>query len=143
MSLNEEVWLPQVKFVMQTIALNYPKHPNDVTKKKYYDFVQNIPLLIPMKPLGNDFIKLLDDYPVTPYLGSRLSFMKWIHYIFTKVYKDNGMQADDFQKSLEKYYDKYKPTKEQDNDYYNLKRKVIQLLIILAISGTAAYLYNK
>ena len=34
MSLNEEVWLPQVKFVMQTIALNYPKHPNDVTKKK-------------------------------------------------------------------------------------------------------------
>jgi len=85
MSFNKEVWMPYIHFTMQTIALNYPKHPNDVTKKKYYDFIQNLPLFIPMKPFGNDFIKLIDDYPVTPYLDSRLSFMKWVNYIFNKI----------------------------------------------------------
>ena len=42
-----------------------------------------------MKPLGNDFIKIIDNYPVTPYLESRLSFVKWVHYIFNKIYKKN------------------------------------------------------
>ena len=143
MSLNQEVWLPYIKFMMQTIALNYPKYPNDTTKKKYYDFIQNIPLFIPMEPMGNDFIKMIDNYPVTPYLESRLSFMKWVHYIFNKIYKNNNMKTDDLQTSLEKYYDKYKPSKEQDKDYYNLKRKVIQIGIVLGVVGLVAYLYKK
>ena len=91
MSLNREVWLPRVKFVLQTMALNYPKHPNDVTKKKYYDFIQNLPLFIPMEPFGNNFIRIIDNYPVTPYLESRLSFMKWVHYIFNKIQKQHNM----------------------------------------------------
>jgi|TARA_R110002020_G_scaffold144833_1_gene318009 hypothetical protein len=143
MSLNREVWLPRVKFVLQTMALNYPKHPNDVTKKKYYDFIQNLPLFIPMEPFGNNFIRIIDNYPVTPYLESRLSFMKWVHYIFNKIQKQHNMGIEDFQTSLEKYYDAYKPSKEQDKDYYNLKRKVIQMIIVLGIGGIAAYLYNK
>ena len=96
-----------------------------------------------MKPLGNDFIEMIDNYPVTPYLESRLSFMKWVHYIFNKIYKKNNMNTDDLQTSLEKYYDKYKPTTEQDKDYYNLKRKVIQVSIVLGVIGVAAYLYKK
>jgi hypothetical protein len=143
MSLNKHVWLPHIKFFMMTIALNYPKHPNDVAKKKYYDFIQNLPLFIPMKPFGNDFIKTIDTYPVTPYLESRLSFMKWVHYIFNRIQKEENMETETFQASLEKYYDNYKPSNEQDHDYYNLKRKVIQMIIVLTIMGTAAYLYNK
>jgi hypothetical protein len=143
MSLNKEVWLPHVKFFMMTMALNYPKHPNDVSKKKYYDFIQNLPLFIPMSPFGNNFIKTLDNYPVTPYLESRLSFMKWIHYIFNKIQKEHNMETENFQTSLEKYYDHYKPTKEQDKDYYNLKRKVIQMSVVLIIMSVAGYLYNK
>ena len=143
MSLNQEVWLPYIKFMMQTIALNYPKYPNDTTKKKYYDFIQNIPLFIPMEPMGNDFIKMIDNYPVTPYLESRLSFMKWVHYIFNKIHKNNNMKTDDLQTSLEKYYDKYKPTQEQNKDYYNLKRKVIQISFIVSVIALVAYLYKK
>ena len=37
MGLNPEVWLPHLKFTLQTIAITYPKHPNDVSIKKYYD----------------------------------------------------------------------------------------------------------
>ena len=143
MSLNQEVWLPYIKFMMQTIALNYPKYPNDTTKKKYYDFIQNIPLFIPMEPMGNDFIKMIDNYPVSPYLESRLSFMKWVHYIFNKIYKNNNMKTDDLQTSLEKYYDKYKPTQEQNKDYFNLKRKVIQISFIVSVIALVVYLYKK
>ena len=34
MRLNHNVWLPHLKFTLQTIAITYPKYPNDVTKKK-------------------------------------------------------------------------------------------------------------
>jgi len=40
MGLDPKVWLPHFQFVMQTMAISYPKHPNDVSKKKYYDFIQ-------------------------------------------------------------------------------------------------------
>ena len=28
MKLNYEIWLPKLKFTLQTIALNYPESPN-------------------------------------------------------------------------------------------------------------------
>lgn len=34
MGLDPKVWLPHLIFVMQTIAISYPAHPNDVSKKK-------------------------------------------------------------------------------------------------------------
>ena len=41
--------------------------------------------LFQIGPLGNNFLKLLDTFPVTPYLSSRLSFMKWVHFINNKL----------------------------------------------------------
>ena len=87
MKLDSKVWIEQFKFIMITISMYYPKNPNEVTKKKYYDFIQNIPLFFPEKPLGDLFIKILDDFPVTPYLDSRLSFMKWVNFINNKINK--------------------------------------------------------
>ena len=37
--------------------------------------------------LVNNFLDLLDKYPVTPYLSSRMSFMKWVNFIFNKINK--------------------------------------------------------
>ena len=85
MALDPDVWGPYYWFVLMTIALCYPLNPNDVTKKKYYDFIHNIPLLIPVEKLGNNFSNLIDQYPVTPYLDSRDSFIKWTHFIHNKV----------------------------------------------------------
>ena len=44
MGLNYNVWLPHLKFTLQTIAMTYPSKPNDVSKRKYYDLIQNLPL---------------------------------------------------------------------------------------------------
>ena len=85
MGLNPNIWLPHLKFTLQTIAITYPSHPNDVSKRKYYDLVQNLPVFFPFSPIGKNFLDLLDKYPVTPYLSSRMSFMKWVHYIECKI----------------------------------------------------------
>ena len=121
MSLNPYVWLPYFKFILQTIAVQYPKKPNEVTKKKYYEFVSNIPVFFPMKPLGKTFRIMLDKYPVTPYLDSRLSFMKWCNYIINKINVILELPEEDFYKSLEEYYKKYKP--KEDLERINLKNK--------------------
>ena len=44
MKLKYEIWLPQLKFILQTIALYYPKNPNEITIRKYYNLVQNLPV---------------------------------------------------------------------------------------------------
>ena len=71
MKLRHEIWLPHLKFTLQTIALNYPLNPNEITIRKYYNFIQNLPLFFPDDPIGNYMLKLLDEFPVTPYMNSR------------------------------------------------------------------------
>ena len=34
MLLNPKIWLTKYMFIMKLISINYPKSPNDVTKKK-------------------------------------------------------------------------------------------------------------
>ena len=85
MALDPEVWGPFYWFVLHTIALSYPTHPNETIKKKYYDFLQNMPLFLPISTMGNKFSELLDKYPVTPYLDSRESLIKWMHFIHNKI----------------------------------------------------------
>ena len=85
MTLEPKIWGPHYWFFLHTIALSYPKYPNTITKKKYYEFIQNMPLFIPVESMGNDFSKLLELYPVTAYLDSRESFIKWLHFIHNKV----------------------------------------------------------
>ena len=143
MSLNREVWLPRVKFVLQTMALNYPKHPNDVTKKKYYDFIQNLPVFFPLEPIGKNFLELLDKYPVTPYLSSRMSFMKWVHFIFNKINEQLDKPVEDFYDSLEKYYDEYKPKEIRNREIIKTKKRYIQFASALLITLGIVYFYKK
>ena len=85
MALDPKVFGPHYWFFLHTISMNYPKYPNAVTKKKYYDFIQNLPLFIPVEKHAADFSKLLDEYPVSPYLDSRDSFVRWMHFIHNKI----------------------------------------------------------
>ena len=125
MGLNYNVWLPHLKFTLQTIAITYPAKPNDVSKRKYYDLIQNLPVFFPLEPIGNNFLKLLDKYPVTPYLSSRMSFMKWIHFIFNKIQEQLEQPIEDFYESLEKYYEEYKPKEIRNKEMIHTRKKYI------------------
>jgi hypothetical protein len=83
--MDASIWGPHFWFVLHTIAHSYPKYPNSITKRKYYDFIQNLPLFLPDDEMGEKFEKILDKYPVTPYLDNRDSFVRWTYFIHNKI----------------------------------------------------------
>ena len=143
MVLNPKVWGPHYWFVLHTIANTYPLAPNDVTKKKYYDFIQNLPLLLPIEEIGNSFAKYLDKFPVTPYLDSRPSFIKWMHFIHNKINVSIGEPELSMEESMAQYYEEYKPKIVKDAEQRKQREKLIFLLILLFLLIIGGILYNK
>jgi hypothetical protein len=109
MNFDPIVWGPHFWFFLHTIAHSYPTTPNEVTKRKYYDTIQNMPLFIPDSDIGDRFSNLLDKYPVSPYLGSRESFVRWVHFVHNKVNVILGKDEMSFLESVDAYFAQYKP----------------------------------
>jgi len=141
--LDPTVWGPHFWFFLHTISLTYPKRPNDVTKKKYYDFVQNIPMWIPVESMATNFSKLLDEYPVSPYLDSRDAFIRWMHFIHNKINERLEKRKISLGEFYETYYKEYKPKQQQWVDYYKVKNKIGYTIILALCIGSIVYLYNK
>ena len=143
MRLDPKIWGPKYWFVLHTIALTYPDTPNSVTKKKYYDFIQNLPLFLPIENVGNNFSKMLDKYPVTPYLEGRESFIKWMHFIHNKINVELGVPEVTTEEAMSSYYSHYKPKAVSNIEEKKRREKIIYLVIILFILAIGIYLYSK
>lgn len=141
MALDANVWGPHYWFFLHTIALTYPHQPNAVVKKKYYDFIQNLHLFMPIDKMGNEFTKLLDEYPLVPYLDSRDSFVRWMHFIHNKINEKLEKRKISLGEFYTQYYEAYKPKHVQMREYYKLKEKFIYFGILFAIGGGIYYLY--
>ena len=141
--LDPKVWGPHYWFFLHTLAMTYPHHPNSVTKKKYYEFIQNLPLFLPVEEVSGEFSKLLDKYPITPYLDNRDSFVRWMHFIHNKINEKLEKPQISLNDFFVKYYDEYKTHDEKITEYYKLKERIIYFSIVLGISGTIYYLYDK
>jgi hypothetical protein len=142
MILNPEIWGPHFWFFLHTITLCYPNYPNTVTKKKYYEFIQNIPLFIPVEKMAGTFEELLALYPVSPYLDSRDAFVKWMHFIHNKVnerLEKPTMSYNDFYQS---YYEQYKPKDVKWKNFYKVRSQLIYLAIVVGLLCLVYYMYN-
>lgn len=104
-----EVWGPPFWFFIHTLALSYPNYPNEITKRKYYDTITNMPLFIPNEKMGDAFARLLDEFPVTPYLTNKDSLMHWTFFIHNKYNKVLGKREITFDEAIQMYADKYHP----------------------------------
>ena len=111
-------------------------------KKKYYDFVQNIPMFIPDLTISDNFSKILDRYPVTPYLDSRESFIKWMHFIHNKI--NHFLEKEDVEMidALNSYYAHYKPKEIIMKDTIKMKERYIFIGILISLTLASAYLYR-
>ena len=96
-----------------------------------------------MESIASDFSKLLDEYPVNPYLDSRDSFIRWIHFIHNKINEKLEKPALSFNDFYVNYYEEYKPKEIKMKEYYRWKEKIIYSLVILSATGLIVYLYNK
>ena len=135
MGLNPEVWGPHYWFFIHTVAMSYPLSPNEITKKKYYSLINDMPLFIPDQKCAKNFSDLLDKYPVTPYLDSRASFTKWAHFIHNKINFTIGKPQVSSVEAMNRYNLAYKPPELTDADAEANREKLIYLGVICAMLG--------
>ncbi len=126
MSLDPDLWGPPFWAFLHNISFTYPNHPNAITKKKYYDFVHSIPLFIPVEQMSSNFAKLLEKYPVTPYLDNKESFVRWTWFLHNKV----NEQLEKPGVSLSELYKKRTQTK---TDKYLGDRRIRQRIVYASI----------
>lgn len=143
LQLDANVWGPHYWFFLMTIAISYPSKANEVTRKKYYDLINNFPLFIPVPKMGNSFSKYLDKYPVTPYLETRSSFMKWVHFIHNKINLDLGKDEVTFTDALNSYYDLYKPKEIVLREEIKYRKKLLFAVILVALLLLSYYLHAR
>lgn len=147
MELNPQVWGPHFWFVLHTITLSYPLTPNDVTKKKYYEFITNLPLFIPDAQMGTQFAQLIEEYPITAYLDNRNDFVTWMHFIHNKINKKLNIPVLSLNDFYYAYYDNYTRhpstkglyAKNADKTFY-IPAWILRIFAIAGLIGTAFYL---
>ena len=142
-SFDPTVWGPHFRFVLMTMAVSYPLKANEVTQKKYYDFITNLPLFIPHPQIGNKFSSLIDKYPVSPYLEGKDSFLKWVHFIHNKINVQIDKDEITMTEALDAYYDMYKPKEIVLREQIKYRKKLIFGVIIIGLFIGGYYLYKK
>ena len=143
MVLDPKIWGPHYWFFLHTVALNYPLYQNEISKKKYYDFIENFSLFIPIPDIANSFSNILDEFPVTPYLDSRESFIKWVHFIHNKINIKLNLPEKTLEESLKNYYDLYRDQKIIINEEILSKKKILYILIVLSLFTLSIFIYKK
>ena len=141
--LDPKIWGPHYWFFLHTVAMTYPHHPNSVTKKKYYEFIQNLPLFIPVEEISKNFEKMIDRYPITPYLDNRDSFVRWTHFIHNKINEKLEKPTTTLNEFFVWYYNEYKSQNEKLIEFNKLREKLIYGSILSLILGSIYYLYDK
>jgi len=141
--LDPKVWGPHYWFFLHTIAMTYPHYPNTITKKKYYEFIQNLSLFLPVEEISTEFSKILEQFPVTPYLDNRDSFVRWMHFIHNKINEKLEIPQISLNNFFVKYYEEYKSTQEKMSEYYKIREKIIYLFLLVLLSFIIYYFYDK
>ena len=141
--LDPKVWGPHYWFFLHTVAMTYPHHPNAVTKKKYYEFIQNLPLFVPVEHITKELEQLIDQYPITPYLDNRDSFVRWMHFVHNKINEKLEKPVLSLNDFFVEYYNAYKSRDQQLAEYARLKSKLVYAGILAFLVGGGIYLYGK
>jgi hypothetical protein len=143
MAFDSKIWGPPMWFFLHTSAMCYPIRPSEVTKKKFYDFFQNLHLFIPVESMGSYFSKLLDEYPISPYLDNRESLIRWVWFIHNKINEKLEKPKISLNEFYINYYEAYKSKNVKILEYYKIREKVIYFGSIIGLIGMIYYLYDK
>ena len=118
------------------MAKTYPLWPSETAKKKYYDLVQNLPLFLPEH--GDHFGDFIDKYPVAPYLDSRESFCRWVHFIHNRVNEELGKPPLSFVDAEAAYQAHCTPDQEKRKSDDARKRTVAAWIVMSGLLVLAA-----
>ncbi len=135
-----ELWGPHYWFFIMTLALSYPDNVNPVIKRKYYDFIMNLPVFIPNHIIGNDFSQLLDKYPVSPYLDNRDSFVRWVVFIHNKVNQTLGKPDLSREQAIRNYFRNMVPHELYTKEINKQKKYIFYGIFVVGILGLLYFL---
>ena len=93
--MDPTIWGPHYWFVLHSIAFNYPQVPTSTQRKVHYRLIHNLHEFLPHKEIAGKFSKLLETYPVAPYLDSRADFIQWMHFMHNKINESLGKPTMD------------------------------------------------
>lgn len=139
--LDPDIWMPNMWFFLRTIAHTYPDSPNPVIKRKYYDFIQNLPLFIPHLEWRKQFSNILDSVPITPYLANRDSFFFWIHFIENRMNRIMEKEEYTILQHMDQYYKEYLPKEIIISRKFGIQKKYIVLGFIFCCISFIAFTY--
>lgn len=143
MDLDINIWLEHYKFFITTIAIIYPVNPTSLTKKKYHDFILNLPIYFtPSKDFSIFFENLMNMYPVSSYLDNKKSFCKWVWFIMNKInikLEKPTISLDDFYIN---YYNYYKSSNIKSEEYRNLRKKIVFSVFIILMLLICIFIYK-
>lgn len=131
MKLDPNIWGPQYWFFLHTSALSYPIKPNDTIRKKFYDFIHNFPIFIPDPKIASSFSELLEKYPVSPYLDSKDSLVRWTHFIHNKINAKLEKDQISLGKFYTEYYKRYETISEKQVEYVKTKRHIVYAVLVI------------
>lgn len=137
MKLLYKVWSPHLWFTLTSLTFSYPKKPSDAFKKKYYSLFHSLPIFYPYDNFDKHFSKILKKYPLSPYLDTKESLIRWINFVRNKtnnIYELPEMTESDY---LKDYYDHFKDKRELQREmrmkkYFTLTAIMIILIIYLS-----------
>ena len=84
-----------------------------------------MPLFIPNPEIGDNFIALLDRYPITPYLDNRDSFIRWIHFIHNRINRILGKEEITLFEALDDYKALYRPKQVKLSERFHLRKEYV------------------
>ena len=139
-SFDPAIWGPHFWFFLHSVARAYPASPSETMRKKYYTFYQDLPIFLPVQSIGNSFAKLMDKYPVSPYLSCRVELIKWTNYIHNKVNARLLKEQVPFEDSTRLYWSAYaKPgpvQKKPSSLHYLVAASLFALGLVLSVRKT-------
>tara|TARA_Y100000389_G_C17160246_1_gene364030 strand:+ start:266 stop:589 length:324 start_codon:yes stop_codon:yes gene_type:complete len=102
----------------------------------------NFPLYIPDEEVGNKFSQLLDKFPISPYLDNKNKLIKWVIFIQNELNIYLKLPEESYEEIINKYYDQYRPIKENNFKNKINKDRIIAFILIILLLLTSYYFYN-
>tara|TARA_Y100000741_G_scaffold331404_1_gene286686 strand:+ start:285 stop:704 length:420 start_codon:yes stop_codon:yes gene_type:complete len=96
-NINPKIWGPHIWKTMHFVAHGYPEKPNDVDKKAYRDFYENITKVLPCDKCSISSQELLKKMDITSALNSKEDLIKWVYTFHDAVNNKLGKVSPSFE----------------------------------------------
>lgn len=139
LDLPPETWGPQYWFFLHTVSNVYSDTPTPAMKRLYYDLFTRFHNLIPHQDSASNFKCLMDAFPISPFLDSRSSLIRWTHFIHNKVNSKLGKREPTFEEATEQYLKAVSPKRPPKPWVKKREKLLIVLVVVCALIGISSF----